>query len=268
MKPEELSSYLKIAHEAAQAARKVHISFFNKLRDVRNKQDSSLVSEADEQSEAVIRDILRKKTPQFDILGEEEGSELSQGSSEAKSNGRWIFDPLDGTTNYIHGYPFFCSSIGLEINGQTVVGVVDAALFNKTYHASLGGGAFCNSQKITVSESPQLSSSLIATGFMTYGGVDLERQIRVFQKLIQTARGIRRCGAAALELCFLAEGSLDGFWEFGLKPWDMAAGSLIIKEAGGKITNDKNQDFRVDHKAIVASNVLIHSELISCLENS
>lgn len=262
-----MEKYLDIALKAAQEARKVHLNYYRKIIQIQNKQDSSLVSNADQESEAVIRAIFRAETPEFAILGEEEGLE---NSSSGQKKGRWIFDPLDGTTNYIHGYPFFCSSLALEIEGQVSIGVVDASLFGKTYYAIQGQGAFCKTEHgiypLNVSVAKDLASSLIATGFMTYGGSDLDHQLSIFKKLIQGTRGIRRSGAAALELCLVAEGCLDGFWEFGLQEWDTAAGSLIIKEAGGAVTNSEGKTFGLKDKAIVAATPNIHSELLSCIQ--
>lgn len=257
-----MKKYLDIAKFAALEARKIHLSYYRKIIQIQNKQDSSLVSNADQESESLIRSIFRSHTPEFDILGEEEGHEKS---AQAKK-GRWIFDPLDGTTNYIHGYPFFCSSIALEIEGKVQVAVVDAGLFAKTYFAIAGQGAFCESEgqvyPLKVSQAQDLSKSLIATGFMTYGGKDLDHQVDIFKKLIEKTRGVRRSGSAALELCLVAEGSLDGFWEFGLKEWDTAAGSLIIKEAGGSVTNQDGQDFSLRDPCIVACVPQIHGELL------
>jgi myo-inositol-1(or 4)-monophosphatase len=256
----ELARVLKVAVDAALQARKVHMLYYKRLKNIENKMDMSLVSEADKKSEAVIRSVIRKKFPDIDILGEEEGLESH------KSKSRWLIDPLDGTTNYVHGYPFFCSSIALEVKGEIQVGVVDSALFKKTYCAVRGFGAFVNNKRIVVSKSKNIEQSLVATGFSTYGGEQLDTEINVFQKLIQTSRGVRRCGSAALELCLLAEGALDGFWEHGLKPWDTGAGSLIVTEAGGQVTNEKGQKFHADQDVVVASNGIIHSELLSLIK--
>lgn len=256
----KLNSFLHAAFEATKGVRKVHAHYFKKLMHVQNKRDLSLVSEADQKSEMVIRNILRKKFPDINILGEEEGFERH--SSE---NARWLIDPLDGTTNYVHGYPFFCSSIALEINGVVQVGVVDSIIFKKTYWAVRDHGAYLlegnQNKKLSVSKIKKLKDALVATGFLTYGGPEIRSQISIFKKFVESARGVRRSGSAALELCFLAEGLLDGFWEAGLKPWDTGAASLMIHEAGGHITNRKGQEFHPDDFAILASNGKIHKEL-------
>lgn len=254
-----LASVLKVAVDAAIKTRKVHMLYYKKLKNIENKLDLSLVSEADKKSEALIRSLIRKKFPDIDILGEEEGLE------SYKSKSRWLIDPLDGTTNYIHSYPFFCSSIALEVNGEVQVGVVDSVLLKRTYFAVRGHGAYLNNKKISVSKSKNIKESLVATGFSTYGGEKLDIEMNVFQKLVQKSRGVRRSGSAALELCLLAEGSLDGFWEHGLKPWDTGAGSLIITEAGGKVTNVKGEKFHPDQDVVVASNGIIHQELINLI---
>jgi myo-inositol-1(or 4)-monophosphatase len=256
----ELNRVLYVAMDAALLARKVHMAYFKKLTNVRNKQDLSLVSEADQQSEKIIRSLIRKKFPNIDILGEEEGLE-----TRSKNKSRWLIDPLDGTTNYVHGYPFFCSSIALEIDGEVQVGVVDSAIFKRTYWAVRGHGAFINNKKISVSQTQTIEDSLVETGFSTYGGKKLETEMKVFKGLIEKTRGVRRSGSAALELCFLAEGALDGFWEYGLKPWDTGAGSLIIEEAGGKVTNENGEKFHPDQDIVVASNGFIHSDLINLI---
>ncbi len=256
-----LSGVLRVAVDAALKARKVHMIYYKKLTNIQNKLDQSLVSEADQKSEKVIRHLIRKKFPDIDILGEEEGLEKRDGSRS-----RWLIDPLDGTTNYVHGYPFFCSSIALEVDGIIQVGVVDSALFEKTYIAVRGYGAFVNNKKISVSKSKTIPESLVATGFSTYGGAKLDLEMTVFQKLIERSRGVRRSGSAALELCMLAEGALDGFWEYGLKPWDTGAGSLMVEEAGGKVTNEKGQKFHPDQDVVVASNGIIHKELINLIK--
>lgn len=256
----ELNKILHAAFEAAKAASKVHLEYYNNLTNIRNKQDSSLVSEADQASETAIRNILREKFPDIDILGEEEGLEV-----RSKNSSRWLVDPLDGTTNYIHTYPFFCSSIALEMDGEIVVGVVDAAIFNRTYWAVRDFGAFVNERRIYVSEAEKISESLVATGFSTYGGERLDFEMEVFQSLIKKSRGVRRSGSAALELCLLAEGALDGFWEYGLKPWDTGAGSLVVSEAGGKVTNQNGEAFHPDQEVVVASNGLLHDELLNLI---
>lgn len=262
LKDKELSHYLSVAFDAALEARKVHLSYYKQLKNIRNKQDSSLVSEADQESEAVIRKILRSKFHDIDILGEEEGLE-----KKSASKNRWIIDPLDGTTNYVHGYPFFCSSIGLELNGEIVVGVVDAVLLQRTYWGVKGFGSHCNQKRLMVSGSNTLKSSLVATGFLTYGGDTLKEQIDVFKNVVENTRGIRRSGSAALELCLLAEGALDGFWEFGLKPWDIAAAAVIIMEAGGKLSDENGDAFSLEKNCVVASNGVIHEDLLKILKS-
>ncbi len=257
----DLNKILHAAFAAAKAASKIHLEYYANLSRVRNKQDSSLVSEADQASEKAIRVILREKFPDIDILGEEEGLEV-----RSKKTSRWLVDPLDGTTNYIHTYPFFCSSIALEVDGEVVVGVVDAAIFNRTYWAVQDFGAHLNDRRIYVSEATEIADSLVATGFSTYGGERLDFEMQVFQTLIQKTRGVRRSGSAALELCLLAEGALDGFWEYGLKPWDTGAGSLIVTEAGGKVTNQKGEPFHPDQDIVVASNGAIHDDLVSLIK--
>lgn len=261
-----MEKYLETAKLAAQEARKIHSFYYKKIVQTQNKQDSSLVSRADKESEAAIREIFRKHTPEFGLLGEEEGFE---GASLSQTQGRWIFDPLDGTTNYVHGYPFFCTSIALEIQGEIVVGLVDSYALKKTYYAVKGGGAFYldedGTRSLHVSQTSSIEDSLVATGFSTYGGAELDKQIEIFKNMVQKARGVRRSGSAALELCLLAEGCLDGFWEIGLKEWDTAAGFLIIQESGGAVTDLEGRDFSLKASGIVASNTKIHKDLLRSL---
>jgi myo-inositol-1(or 4)-monophosphatase len=222
---------------------------------VRVKLDAGLVSEADEESEQVIQSLLMSAFPQYGFLGEETGEKSGTG-------GRWICDPLDGTTNYVYGYPFFCISIGLEVAGELVVGVVEAPLLGDIFGAVKGGGAFRNGHRIHVSTRKTLSESLLATGFYYLTEADLNKQIQMFHRMIQQTNGVRRAGSAALDLCHVACGIFDGFWEKGLKPWDTAAGTLMVREAGGIVTDYKNRPYSVALDSILAGSNLVHPQLV------
>ena len=219
----------------------------------KNEKMDDLVTEIDTKSERFIMHTIEENFPDHRILSEECG-----GNSVTGNKYRWIIDPIDGTTNYSHGHDYFAVSIGLECDGEMILGVIHAPNLRKTYYAEKGKGAFCNETPIKVSSGNSVKKALLATGF--HAG-NKEKNIPYFEKILLSSQAIRRCGAATLDLCMLAEGVLDGFWEFGLKPWDVAAGKVIIEEAGGKITNIDGTPFTLEGGQILATNGLIHEEL-------
>jgi myo-inositol-1(or 4)-monophosphatase len=250
---------LKVALEAAISGGKIALKYFRKLKHVSHKLDAGLVSEADRESEACILQTIRKKFPKHRFLGEESGFAEGRGGD---SEPLWIVDPLDGTTNYVHGFPFFCVSIGVEFNGQIEVAVVHAPLLKYTYTAQRGRGAFLNKKPMYVSSTAIVDDSLLATGFSYKKSAILEQEIRDFKALAEKSRGIRRAGSAALDLCMVASGIFDGFWERELASWDTAAGSLLVTEAGGVVTGFDGKPFNHNMKTILAGNKKIHSELL------
>lgn len=169
---------------------------------------------------------------------------------------------MDGTTNYVHGFPVFCISIGLEVNGELQVGVVDVPILNTTYTAAKGKGAFCNGKKLQTSKKTKISESLLATGFNSLRKKELIDQLKIFARLIAKARGLRRAGSAAYDLCLVAEGVFDSFWEYNLKPWDTAAGALLVREAGGCVTNYSGEEFQLHHPSLVASGARLHPVIL------
>jgi len=220
-----------------------------------------LVTEADKLSEAFILDQIGSRYPGHGILSEE---------SAARNEGattRWIIDPLDGTTNYAHGFPFFCVSIALEKEGVVVLGAVYDPLRDEMFFAERGKGAFLNGQKIRVSSETDLSRSLLATGFPYDVRVSSDNNLNLFSAMIMKAQAVRRPGAAALDLSYLAAGRLDGFWELKLKPWDTAAGCLMVLEAGGAISDLAGEKWTLNSPGLVASNGLIHEQMIKVLSN-
>lgn len=247
----DLSHALRSAQAAAQAGRKVLLEYFGQLKKVQEKSQAGLVSEADIESERVISLELKKHFPQIPMLGEE-GAHLD-GSSTIQPTS-WIVDPLDGTTNYVHGFHIFCISIGLQVNNELVVGLVDVPLLDKIYHAAKGRGAFVNNEPISVRKNTEVKDSLLATGFFPDDINALKNQLKVFSDLVFEARGIRRAGAAAYDLCLVGEGIFDAFWEPNLKPWDAAAGTVIVREAGGVVWNYDGQDYQMGHKTLLAGN--------------
>lgn len=268
---------LKAAMAAADGASRILLRHFGKLSHVSEKFQAGLVSEADRESENFIMDLLKSKFPEHLFLGEETGLSASH-SDETKvvtslkktspfkghaphSYPVWIIDPLDGTTNYVHQFPVFCSSIALQADGEVVVGVVDAPKLKMRFHAVKGQGAFLNGKPIQVSQRKEWSQGLFATGFSSQD-YTLDEQLELVSTIIKRARGLRRVGAAAMDLCFVAQGVFDVFWEKHLKPWDTAAGSLIAAEAGAKVTNLNGVDYDPSMPHIVAGNPNLHSLLI------
>jgi myo-inositol-1(or 4)-monophosphatase len=256
---------MQAAQTAASLGREVLLNYFGQLSQVSEKKNAGLVTEADVQSEKVISDYLQKKYPEYSILAEEEFAQ-NPGTVPSKSPGRWIIDPLDGTTNFVHQFPVFCISIGFEYEGEIVAGVIDAPKLDEVFCASFGGGAFVNDEQMSVSRRKELSDCLLATGFFAYQKKEsVDQQIDIFTKLLKQCRGIRRPGAAAYDMCMVAKGVFDGFWEKNLNPWDTAAGTILVKEAGGVVTNYDGQDFSPMMNSVVASNPGLHSELLKHL---
>ncbi len=251
---------LQVASRACDESRTILNSYYGNLRKIDEKFQAGLVSEADRASETHISQALRQAFPGHRILGEEFG--LSQ--IEKNSNGEflWMIDPLDGTTNYIHQFPFFCISIGLEVDGELVLGVVDAPKLDLRFHAVKGEGAFVNGVPMTVSARGQFRDGLFATGFSSYDD-RLGEQLMLVEQVTREARGIRRAGAAALDLCFVAQGVFDVFWEKSLAPWDTAAGAVIVREAGGKVTDMDGQSFTPRSASILAGNPVLHTEVLN-----
>lgn len=259
----DLNQALAAAQRAAQLGAQVLDSHFGRLEQIREKDLAGLVSEADLESEQVIKKELLKALP-IQFLGEETSGFNSRSWSE--SGNWWIVDPLDGTTNYVHGFPVFGVSIGLLWEGQLMVGVVNAPKLGSTYWAARGQGAFLNGKPIRVSQRQKIRDSLLATGFIRDHQDVLRQQLEIFTKLVFEARGIRRAGAAAVDLCLVAEGVFDAFWEKNLRPWDSAAGILIVEEAGGRVTDYLGNDFTFAADSLVTSNGLIHSEILRSMQ--
>jgi len=206
---------------------------------VKSKRANDFVTEVDRGAEAAIIEIVQKSYPDHGILGEESGS-----IDSAKQEYRWIIDPLDGTTNFIHGFPQYCVSIGVEHRGALTHGVVYDPIRDELFTASKGAGAFLNDRRIRVSKCTRLSDALVGTGFPFKELTRVDLYLRQLKHLMEKSSGVRRAGAAALDLAYVACGRLDGFWELGLSPWDIAAGALLIQEAGGLVGDlDGDQNF-------------------------
>ncbi len=253
--------FKSVAIAAAQQAGKIIADAYRTDFRVDYKQGTitNLVTEVDHRSEAAIVEVLTRAFPEHRILAEEGGEGLGR-----KSPYRWIVDPLDGTTNFAHGFPAFCVSIGLELEGRIILGVVYDPLHRELFEAQLGGGAFLNGERIRVSTVPTLRKALLVTGF-SYDEEGRHSNLVHFARFAILGQGMRRTGSAALDLSYVASGRVDGFWELKLSPWDVAAGSLIVTEAGGRVTNFAGDIFSVQGTETLATNGLIHDEMIAVL---
>jgi myo-inositol-1(or 4)-monophosphatase len=255
----ELEFHLQTAIEAARRAGQMLKENLDAAREILYKGEVDLVTNFDNRSQQMIYDYLVKNFPDHDFIAEE-GLDQEKGSAY-----RWIFDPLDGTTNYAHRFPFFSVSIALEFNGEIVCGVVFDPVRDETFSGKKNGGAYLNGGRIKVSAYDDLDKSLLATGFPYDVRESQENNIAHFNHFVTRAQAIRRCGSAALDLCYVACGRFDGFWELKLKPWDVAAASLIVQEAGGHLTDFKNREFSIYSHETLGTNGLIHQQMLDVL---
>src|SRR5207342_3147523 len=246
--------YVHPMQELAREAGSLLMSYFGKVA-VEYKGDADLVTQADRASEKLIVERIRKQWPEHDLIGEE-GSRRETGSDY-----RWYVDPLDGTTNFAHGYPVFCVSLAVEYKGERVAGVLYDPTRDELFAAEKGSGARLNALPIAVSKTDRLAESLVATGFPSHKR-HKNPNIYFYHQITLRTHGVRRAGSAALDLCCVASGRFDGFWEFNLNPWDTAAGVLIVEEAGGKVTDFSGGPFQLNSRETVASNGLLHPALL------
>jgi len=254
---------LNVAIEAArEAGRYLHASI-GKVRNIEVKQGEArnLVSEIDRGSEERIIGIIKRHYPTHAILAEESGG------SDSPAEYKWIIDPLDGTTNFLHGLPLFSVTIGIERKGEIIAGVVYDPNTDELFTAEKGAGAYLNGKKLKVSRSKELIDSLLVTGFPYEIATNPGQTVNHFVNFLMEAQGLRRLGSAALDLSYVAAGRFDGFWEVYLNPWDMAAGVLLVTEAGGKVSNFSGAPLNLYGKNIVASNGVIHSAMVAVLQN-
>ena len=252
---------LNIAIEAATEAGKFLKQSLGKIKTVERKsgEERNLVTNIDKQAEKMIVQKIKQHFPLHNILAEE-GT-----TGNEKSDTLWIIDPLDGTTNFTHGLPVFCVSIGVEKNGGLICGVVYDPNRDELFSAEKGNGAKLNGKKFSVSSNAQLISSLLVTGFPYNITENPMNCVEHFQNFLFEAQAVRRLGSAALDLCYVACGRFDGFWEVALNPWDMAAGVLLVEEAGGIISDFRGDAHSIYKKEIVASNKNIHKEMLCVL---
>jgi myo-inositol-1(or 4)-monophosphatase len=258
--------FLDTAIRAAKAAGKVLRKFFATEIRIDYKGEVNLVTEADRAAEAVIVRTIRKRFPGHRFLAEEGGEHATPES--IGSDHKWIVDPLDGTTNFAHSFPMFCVSIGLETRGEIVLGIVYDPLREELFLAEKGKGATLNGRRIHVSKTEKLTAGLIVTGFAYDVRQDLMNNLDHFANFSLRVQGVRRTGSAALDLCYVACGRFDGFWEMKLSPWDTAAGFLIAAEAGATVTDFGNHPYQIYLKEILATNGKIHREMVEVLESA
>ena len=264
----DLEAALAQAFAAAKVSRKILLDYFGHLTQVSKKDQTSLVSEADIKSEEAIIQCLLSKFPQHQIVGEEQSFQSSHQRPVLKNNQTpvWIIDPLDGTTNYVHGLHIFCTSIGLHVNNEVVLGVVDVPKLDQIFYAVKDKGAFVREaqgeRSLSVSNCERPYDALLGTGFFCGKKEALLQQTRVFVSFLQQTRGIRQPGSAAYDLCMVAEGIYDGFWEKNLCPWDTAGGSILVREAGGVVSNYAGDPYHVEMDSILATNPHLQESMI------
>lgn len=251
--------------KATEAGAKELQRFFNGNFTVMNKQGiNNPVTEADLAAEKAIFEVIKEAYPDHYILSEEAG-EVNPGKSRESSEYKWIIDPIDGTINFANGIPLCCVSIGVEHKGELIMGAVYNPLMNEFYFAEKGKGAFLNGNKISVSNKTDFTKSCLVTGF-PYTYLDSENgPLQVFERLIRKGIAVRRLGSAAIDLCWVAAGRFEGFYEHKLSPWDNAAGILIVLEAGGKVTGFDGNKHKVYQPDIIATNGLVHEELLNAV---
>jgi len=253
---------LNIAIKAARRAGSVinRASFDIDKLTIERKAHNDFVSEVDRAAEQAIIQVLKEAYPQHSILAEESG--LQDNNSEYQ----WIIDPLDGTTNFLHGFPQYCVSIALSVKGVVQHGVIFDPVRNDLFTASKGAGAFLNDRRIRVSKTLHLKDALLGTGFPYKEFSNFDRYIATFEELTQKSSGVRRSGAAALDLAYVAAGRFDGFWEMGLSPWDVAAGGLLVQEAGGLIADFKGEGDWLNSGTVVCGTPKVFAQVLSVIQ--
>jgi myo-inositol-1(or 4)-monophosphatase len=252
--------YLAAAVQAVLRAGAIQKSRLGQEIEVRHKGTIDIVTEVDRACEQAIVEVIRERFPDHDIVTEE--TDLGRTGSPYV----WFTDPLDGTTNYAHSYPFFCSSVALTVNGEVVAGAVFDPVKDELFTGEKGGGSYVNGRPLRVSSRSELLRSLLATGFPYDIRDDLEAKLRLFTRFMGEARAVRRDGAAALDLCYVAAGRYDGFWEERLQPWDMMAGILIVHEAGGRTSRFDGSPLGLAADEVVASNGPLHERMLAVLQ--
>jgi myo-inositol-1(or 4)-monophosphatase len=256
------TALLNLAVETALEAGRFLKMNVGKIKSIERKagQETNLVTEIDKNAEELIISKIRRRFPHHDFLGEESGSHA------AKSDHKWIIDPLDGTTNFTHGLPIYCVSIGLEVAGEMKLGVVYDPNQEELFAAERGNGAWMNNKRLRVSKTSTLIESLIVTGFPYDIKEDPFNATEHFRNFLMSAQAVRRLGSAALDLCYVAAGRFDGYWEVTLNPWDMAGGLVMLEEAGGKFTDFRGFPSSIYKPNTLASNGIIHQQMVDVLK--
>jgi myo-inositol-1(or 4)-monophosphatase len=252
---------IQLARDAALEAGAFLKESVGKVRQIERKfgQETNLVTEIDKKAEEIIINAIRKKYPDHDFLAEESGSH------NKTSEVRWIIDPLDGTLNFTHGVPLYSVSIAVEVRGEVVAGVVYEPNLGELFAAEKGKGAFLNGKRIRVSSVDNLIESMVVTGFPYTIQSNPGNAIEHFVNLLMHAQGVRRLGSAAVDLCYVACGRFEAFWEVTLSPWDMAAGVLIVEEAGGRFTDFRGAPTTIYNKQVLTSNGIVHDKVVEIL---
>lgn len=249
----------KTLHGLCLGAGNVLMEYFGRRHQIEEKPGAGIVTEADKAAESHILKQIFKKFPESSIITEETGE------YDGASSLLWVVDPLDGTSNYAHGFPWFCVSIGLYEGEKALAGGIYHPVLREFYFAEKGKGSYLNGKQISVSGCRTLSKALLGTGFYYSKKKQLAEEIKIFQKMNEVSQAVRRPGSAALDLASVACGRFDGFWERGLSSWDVAAGILLVEEAGGQITNYSGKTTDMFSREIVASNKKVHKELIKVI---
>ena len=250
-----MPSYLETAVEIAREAGALLSTWFDRHVPFETKGEYDLVTEADRASERLIVERLRTHFPSHAIVAEEGGGH------ESASGYRWYVDPLDGTTNFAHSFPCFNVTLALELSGELIAGVIFDPVRNELFSAERGAGSYLNNRRIRVSDTKKLEKALVATGFPSRKR-HLNVNVHFYHQLGMQTHGVRRCGSAAIDLAYVASGRLDAFWEFGLNPWDMAAGLLLVAEAGGKYSGMRGEPHQLSGPDLLVDNGLIHDEML------
>lgn len=257
-----MEQFKQVLLEATKEAGKIIQQYFQGSFNIENKEGiNNLVTEVDKHSEKAIIDIIRKNYPGHSIISEEVGEMLQE------SDYQWIIDPIDGTVNFAHGIPICCVSIGLKHKDELLLGAVYNPMMNELFFAEKGKGAYLNDKPISVSSKTNFAKACLVTGFPYKWPNSSEHPIRVFERFILEGLPVRRLGSAAIDLCWVACGRFDGFWEYNLSSWDVAAGYLIVQEAGGRITNFDGAPYSVFDKETLATNGHIHEDMLRLIRN-
>jgi myo-inositol-1(or 4)-monophosphatase len=249
--------FLSTAIEAVVRAGELQMAKFGRGVRVNKKSAIDLVTEVDVEVERMFRDLVAERFPDHDVLAEEFGDRGARGARH-----RWVFDPIDGTTNFTHGVPIFCASLALEIDGEAAVAAVYDPNREELFTAEATAGSWLNGERLAVSRTDKVIESMLVTGFPYTVHEEADTFVAVFGKVLKHARAVRRLGSAAIDMCWVAAGRMDGFWEASLKPWDTRAAALILEEAGGQVTGMDGKKWIPDHGHILATNGLIHAELL------